>query len=127
MSNSHLQWGDIHTYFEVQLSAPGVTLHGGCGSAFRCCGSASPSTLGKWTQTTNNPAESDSVSPGVERQRYVLDGEVKPFETHTETIKVREPNGLLRDVLLEVRRSVHGPVVADRGGSPIAMRVAAID
>ena len=30
-------------------------------------------------------------------------------------------------MLLEVRRSVHGPVVADRGGSPIAMRVAAID
>jgi acyl-homoserine-lactone acylase len=22
MSNSHLQWGDMHTYFEVQLSAP---------------------------------------------------------------------------------------------------------
>ena len=28
MSNSHLQWGDIHTYFEVQLTAPGVTSYG---------------------------------------------------------------------------------------------------
>ena len=28
---------------------------------------------------------------------------------------------------LEVRRSVHGPIVAERGGAPIAMRVAAID
>ncbi|HYA16632.1 MAG TPA: penicillin acylase family protein, partial [Bryobacteraceae bacterium] len=25
MSNSHLEWGDMHTYFEVQLTAPGVT------------------------------------------------------------------------------------------------------
>ncbi|MDH4065927.1 MAG: penicillin acylase family protein, partial [Acidobacteriota bacterium] len=28
MSNSHLQWGDVHTYFEVQLTAPGVTSYG---------------------------------------------------------------------------------------------------
>ena len=28
LSNSHLQWGDIHTYFEVQLTAPGVNSYG---------------------------------------------------------------------------------------------------
>ena len=28
LSNSHLQWGDRHTYFEVQLTAPGVNSSG---------------------------------------------------------------------------------------------------
>src|SRR5262249_10225941 len=28
LSNSHLQWGDNDTYFEVQLTAPGVTSYG---------------------------------------------------------------------------------------------------
>jgi acyl-homoserine-lactone acylase len=28
MSNSHLEWADRHTYFEVQLTAPGVTSYG---------------------------------------------------------------------------------------------------
>ena len=28
LSNSHLQWGDRHTCFEVQLTAPGVTSYG---------------------------------------------------------------------------------------------------
>ena len=40
---------------------------------------------------------------------------------------MREANGQMKDVPLTVRRSVHGPVVAERGGAPIAMRVAAID
>ena len=126
MSNSHLQWGDIHTYFEVQLSAPGVTSYGAVWVGFPVLRQCFTEYLG-WTQTTNNPAESDLYRLVLKDGGYVLDGQVKPFETHTETIKVREANGSLRDVLLEVRRSVHGPVVADRGGSPIAMRVAAID
>ena len=126
MSNSHLQWGDIHTYFEVQLSAPGVTSYGAVWVGFPVLRQCFTEYLG-WTQTTNNPAESDLYRLVLKDGGYVLDGQVKPFETHTETIKVREPNGSLRDVLLTVRRSVHGPVVADRGGSPIAMRVAAID
>jgi acyl-homoserine-lactone acylase len=42
LSNSHLQWGDMHTYFEVQLSAPASPPTARCGSASRSCGSASP-------------------------------------------------------------------------------------
>jgi acyl-homoserine-lactone acylase len=40
---------------------------------------------------------------------------------------VRAANGQLRDEVLTIRRSVHGPVVAERRGAPIAMRVAALD
>src|SRR5262249_56732922 len=73
------------------------------------------------------PAESDLYRLVPKDGGYVLDGQVKPFETHTEIIKVREADGSLRDVSLQVRRSVHGPIVAERNGAPIAMRVAAID
>ena len=126
MSNSHLQWGDIHTYFEVQLTAPGVTSYGAVWVGFPVLRQCFTEYVG-WTQTTNNPAESDLYRLVLKDGGYVLDGQVKQFETHTETIKVREASGSLRDVPLTVRRSVHGPVVAERGGAPIAMRVAAID
>ena len=126
MSNSHLQWGDIHTYFEVQLTAPGVTSYGAVWVGFPVLRQCFTEYVG-WTQTTNNPAESDLYRLVLKDGGYVLDGRVKQFETHTETIKVREANGSIRDVPLTVRRSVHGPVVAERGGAPIAMRVAAIN
>ena len=42
---------------------------------------------------------------------YVIDGKVKKFDTHIETIKVLQPDGTHREEQLEIRRSVHGPVV----------------
>jgi acyl-homoserine-lactone acylase len=126
MSNSHLQWGDIHTYFEVQLTAPGVTSYGAVWVGFPVLRQCFTEYVG-WTQTTNNPSQSDLYRLVLKDGGYVLDGQVKPFDTRTETIKVRAANGQLRDEVLTIRRSVHGPVVAERRGAPIAMRVAALD
>jgi len=44
-----------------------------------------------------------------------------------EVIKVRNTDGTMRDETMTVRSTVHGPVVSDRDGVTIAMRVAAID
>ena len=126
MSNSHLQWGDIHTYFEVQLTAPGVTSYGAVWVGFPVLRQCFTEYVG-WTQTTNNPAESDLYGLVLKDGGYVLDGQVKPFGTHTETIKVKLADGTVKEEALVVRRSVHGPVVAERKGMPIAMRVAALD
>ena len=126
MSNSHLQWGDIHTYFEVQLTAPGVTSYGAVWVGFPVLRQCFTEYVG-WTQTTNNPSESDLYKLVLKEGGYVLDGQVKPFDTHTETIKVRQADGTTKDEMLTVRRTEHGPVVAQRGGAPIAMRVAALD
>ncbi len=126
MSNSHLQWGDIHTYFEVQLTAPGVTSYGAVWVGFPVLRQCFTEYVG-WTQTTNNPAESDLYGLVLKDGGYVLDGQVKPFDTHTETIKVKQADGSMKEEALAVRRSVHGPVVAERRGMPIAMKVAALD
>lgn len=126
MSNSHLQWGDIHTYFEVQLSAPGVTSYGAVWVGFPVLRQCFTEYVG-WTQTTNNPAESDLYGLVLKDGGYVLDGQVKPFDTHTETIKVKQSDGTTKEEPLVVRRSAHGPVVAERRGMPIAMKVAALD
>jgi acyl-homoserine-lactone acylase len=126
MSNSHLQWGDIHTYFEVQLTAPGVTSYGAVWVGFPVLRQCFTEYVG-WTQTTNNPSQSDLYKLVLKDGGYVLDGQVRPFDTRTETIKVRQADGGMREEMLTVRRSEHGPVVAERGGAPIAMRVAALD
>jgi acyl-homoserine-lactone acylase len=126
MSNSHLQWGDIHTYFEVQLTAPGVTSYGAVWVGFPVLRQCFTEYVG-WTQTTNNPAQSDLYGLVLKDGGYVLDGQVKQFETHTETLKIKQADGSMKEEALVVRKSVHGPVVAERKGMPIAMRVAALD
>ena len=126
LSNSHLEWGDMHTYFEVQLTAPGVTSYGAVWVGFPVLRQCFNDYLG-WTQTTNNPAESDLYRLTLKDGGYVLDGAVRQFEVANETIKVKGKDGTLRDEPIQIRRTVHGPVVAERNGATIAMRVAAID
>ena len=51
----------------------------------------------------------------------------RPFERETRTLKIRQTDGTLREERLEIRRSVHGPVVFDENGVTVAMRVAGLD
>ncbi|HUR34062.1 MAG TPA: penicillin acylase family protein [Vicinamibacterales bacterium] len=126
LSNSHLQWGDMHTYFEVQLTAPGVTSYGAVWVGFPVLRQCFNDYLG-WTQTTNNPSESDLYQLTLKDGGYVLDGVVKPFEVSKDVIRIRGANGVVREEPITIRRTVQGPVVAERNGMTIAMRVAAID
>jgi acyl-homoserine-lactone acylase len=126
LSNSHLEWGDMHTYFEVQLTAPGVTSYGAVWIGFPVLRQCFNDYLG-WTQTTNNPDESDLYRLTLKDGGYVLDGHVRQFEVSHEVIKVRQKDGTMRDEPITIRRTVHGPVVAERNGMTVAMRVVAID
>ncbi len=126
MSNSHLQWGDIHTYFEVQLTAPGVTSYGAVWIGFPVLRQCFNDYLG-WTQTTNNPAESDLYRLTLKDGGYVLDDYVRQFEVSREVIKVKGKDGALREEPLTIKRTLHGPVVSEANGMTVAMSVAATD
>ena len=126
MSNSHLQWGDIHTYFEVQLTAPGVTSYGAVWVGFPVLRQCFTEFVG-WTQTTNNPSESDLYGLIEKDGGYVLDGQVKQFETRTDTLKVKQADGTRNAEALVVRKTGHGPVWAERRAKKIRRGVAALD
>ena len=63
----------------------------------------------------------------MQNDQYVFDGALRPFERETRTLKVKQPDGSLREERLDIRRSVHGPVVFDENGVTVAMRVAGLD
>jgi acyl-homoserine-lactone acylase len=136
LSNSHLPWpgapsarrprDDSDTYFEVQLTAPGVTSYGAVWVGFPVLRQCFTEFVA-WTQTTNGPTGGDVYRLTLKDQGYVLDGQIKPFEIERQIIKVRDANGRLRDEPLTIRRSVHGPVFADDRGVAVALRVVAAD
>jgi acyl-homoserine-lactone acylase len=123
MSNSHLPWSDMDTYFEVQLTAPGVTSYGAVWVGFPVLRQCFTEYVA-WTQTTNGPTGADVYRLTLQGDGYVLDGQVRAFEREQQIIRVRQPDGSLRDEPLTIRRSVHGPVFSDRRGVTVALRVA---
>ena len=122
MSNSHLPWSDQDTYFEVQLTAPGVTSYGAVWVGFPVLRQCFTEFVA-WTQTTNGPTGADVYRLSLQGGGYVLDGKVRPFDVEQQVIKVRQADGSLRDVPHTIRRSVHGPVFSDRRGVTVALRV----
>jgi acyl-homoserine-lactone acylase len=126
LANPHLEWSEHQTFFEAHLQAPGV--YDAYGAALVGCPVLTivfNDNLG-WTHTSNTIDAGDLYHLTLKDDGYLYDGEVKPFETLTETIKVRQDDGTLVDDTLEVRRSVHGPVVEVEGAT-IAIRMAAVD
>ena len=122
MSNSHLAWSDMDTYFEVQLTAPGVTSYGAVWVGFPVLRQCFTEYVA-WTQTTNDPTGADVYRLTLSGDGYLLDGKVRAFETAQQIIKVRQPDDTLKDLPLTVRRTVHGPVFSDRRGVNVALRV----
>ena len=123
LSNSHLQWGDRHTYFEVQLTAPGVTSYGAVWVGFPVLRQCFTEYLG-WTQTTNGPCLTTLYRLSLQDGGYELDGSTQPFAEERQVITVLQEDGTLRDEPLTIRRSAHGPVVAEEEGEAVALRVA---
>ena len=68
MSNSHLPWADIDTYFEVQLTAPGVTSYGAVWVGFPVLRQCFTEFVA-WTQTTNGPTGADVYRLTLEGRR----------------------------------------------------------
>lgn len=127
LMNPHLPWGPSWaTYYEAQLTAPGVDLYGATQVGLPVLRFVFSDQLG----ITNTVDQTNGVSfykitpaPGG----YLFDGIVRPFDVRQVALKVRRPDGGFDSERMEVRSTVQGPVVGVRDGAPIAMRVAGLD
>jgi acyl-homoserine-lactone acylase len=126
LANPHWPWNtDLGTHFEAQLVATeaGLDVYGTTLLGIPVPAIAFNDYLG-WMHTVNTLDGFDTYVLTPVKGGYLLDGEVRLFETEQQTIQVRQPDDSLRPETLTVRRSVHGPVLPDRGdGQTLAARV----
>ena len=125
--NPHLAWGDtFYRYMEVHLTGPGYDLYGAPQIGF-----ATPvvgfNPRAGWGRTVNTIDTVDFFKLTVRDGQYEFDGKLRSFEHETKTLRIKQPDGSLRDEKLDIRRSIHGPVVYDANGVTVAMRVAGLD
>jgi len=126
LANPHLQWGDLFTWFEVQLVAPGLNTSGVAFVGTPMIGIGFNDNLG-WTHTVNTHDGTDLYELTLEQEGYRWDGKVKSFDNEQKLITVRQEDGAFRTVKLNVCRSVHGPVILRNQQKAIAMRVVGLD
>ena len=125
LANPHLSWGDRFTWFEAQLTGPDIDAYGAALLGMPFPAVAFNDQLG-WTHTVNPIDASDLYRLPLAGGGYRWNGAVRPFNTDTKVLKVKQPDGSLRADTMTVRRSVHGPVVGQADGAALALRIAGL-
>ena len=126
LANPHLPWSDLFLLYECQFSGPGIDSYGASLVGFPVQGIAFNDRLG-WSHTVNTNDSADLYELTPSGDGYLWDGTTKAFDTTTDTLAVKQGGGAARNERLVIRRSVHGPVVGERNGRPVALRIAGLD
>ncbi|MBV8173414.1 MAG: penicillin acylase family protein [Verrucomicrobia bacterium] len=139
MGNPHLPWGvsqpvpglDVYQWMEANLviGDPGHPLLNASGITF-------PGTpaiaigfndyLG-WTHTVNSIKNADLYELQLVNGGYSWNGGVLPLEERTAEVKIRQPDGSYVTQTITIQSSVHGPIVAQKPGKALALRVAGLN
>jgi acyl-homoserine-lactone acylase len=126
LANPHLPWSDFYLWYEAQLSAPNIDAYGATLVGMPVLAIAFNNHLG-WTVTVNPIDGSDIYQLTLKDGGYLFDGKVQPFESESQTIKIRQSNGKFIEEQFQVDRSIQGTVIAKQNERAFALRVAGLD
>lgn len=124
--NPHLPWQGRDTLYEAHLVAGPIDFYGATLLGFPVLGMGFNDQLG-WTHTVNTIDGADLYELSLVSGGYRWDNDVAPFQVARHVIRVRQPDGQLRDETLDVMQSIHGPVIARVKDKALALRVAGLD
>jgi acyl-homoserine-lactone acylase len=126
LANPHLPWSDLFLWYEAQITAPGIDAYGATLVGIPVLTIAFNDNLG-WTHTVNTHDGWDAYELKLLDKGYRFDNKVRSFETTTLSMKVKQKDGKLLDRPIVVKQSIHGPVVSEKDGKAVALRVVGLD
>jgi acyl-homoserine-lactone acylase len=126
LANPHLPWGDICTWFEMQITTPETNAYGAALVGFPLPSIAFNDSVG-WSFTVNTIDGADLYSVRTSGDGYMFDGAQRAFTTKQHELRIRQPDGSMATRHVTVRNTVHGPVIAQRTGGVLALRVVGLD
>jgi len=127
LMNPHLYWTPgWPTYYEIQLTAPGIDLYGATQVGLPVLRFVFSDYLG-FTHTVNGADAVTFYRIAPAAGGYRFDGKVLHYRIRSQLLKIRQSDGSFTTETVSVRATVQGPVIAERDGAPIAMRVAGLD
>jgi acyl-homoserine-lactone acylase len=126
VANPHLPWGDFFLFFEAHLNGPGFSAYGVSLIGQPALNIAFNHYLG-WTHTVNTIDASDRYELILKDNGYLLDGKTELFDSRTDTLKIRQADGSLKEELVTFRYAKQGPVTGQNETKAYAVRIAGLD
>ena len=126
LTNPHLPWYDFFTWFEAHLNSEGYHAYGIALVGMPSLSMAFNNNLG-WAHTVNPIDASDRYELTLKDGGYILDDKVVPFAKRSVAFKVKEGDGSVKEVILELKVSEHGPVIAEKGDKAYAVKIAGLE
>jgi len=126
LGNPHLPWSNLYLFYEAHLKTQEMNSYGSTLVGIPVLAIAFNDYLG-WTHTVNAHDGDDLYELTLAEGGYRWDGRVREFETSQEILKVREKDGTLREEKLVLRQSIHGPVIAEKNGKALALRIVGLE
>lgn len=126
VQNPHLPWWEEFLFFESHLKLKGKNMYGATLVGFPGISIGFNEHLG-WTHTDNTIDNADTYELEVKDEGYVLDGEVKAFEKSSKTIKIKQEDGSMAEQEIPLLKTAHGPVVNQKEGKVLAIRMVGMD
>lgn len=123
--NPHLPWSDYFVWMESHIVTPDLNAYGVTLVGMPHLGIAINPHLG-WTHTVNMFDGVDHYALTLEKDGYLLDGEVRPFSVENLTLRVKQSDGEIVEHTIQRRISEHGPVLS-KDGSEVAVRLVGLD
>jgi acyl-homoserine-lactone acylase len=126
LMNPHLSMGGETTYFEAQLVAPGINLTGASQvglPVMRFCFSDYVAI----TNTVNTGTGALSFKIKEQDGGYLYDGKVLKYETAQYPFRVKQKDGSFTTEVVQVQKTIHGPIVRRDDGAPIALMTSGLD
>jgi acyl-homoserine-lactone acylase len=125
LSNDHLPWTDETSFYEAQITVPGYSVYGSTLVGWPVLSTGSFNDSHGWTLSVDTIDACTLYALTPDGSGYRFDGRRRSFEIGHQTIKVKQPDGSLKEIPLMVRHAVQGPVV-EMDGKPTAIRMAGL-
>lgn len=126
LANPHTPWSEPFLWYEAQLVAPGMNAYGASLVGIPVLNIAFNDRLG-WTHTVNTHDGWDAYELTLMDPGYRFDGQVRPFSLRTQPLKIRQTDGTWREEILPIQQSIHGPIISQKPGKAIALRVVGLE
>lgn len=80
-----------------------------------------------WSHTDNTIDNTDTYELELKEGGYLLDGEVKQFEGSKKILKIKQEDGSFTEQEIPLLKTIHGPVVSQKEGKVLAIRMVGLD
>jgi acyl-homoserine-lactone acylase len=122
MTNPHLPWNGIYTFYEAHFKLGARDLYGATLVGLPVLVLGFNNSLG-WAHTSNGLDGADLYEIDlIDADHYRFDGKTTPLETRTKTLLVKASDGSLERRQMTAAYTRHGPVLRRQGSKAFAYR-----